>query len=76
MIKVCLSRYGKTTGIYRYINPNYIIQLHREDSEYESNIEAELVNGEKVIILDDEDLLRLVGPKYYDELKENTNEKQ
>ena len=70
MIKVCESNYGGRTCIYSYINPTYIVQLKGVSTQYENNVEAELINGKRVIILYDEDLLMLVGPEYFRELKE------
>lgn len=60
-IKVCESRYGRTTCIYYYVNPNQIVELHIEQDEYEVNVEASLTNGQRVILLDKKDLVALVG---------------
>ena len=69
-IKTCDSIYGGRSCIYRFVNPNQIVELHITHSEREVNVEAVLTNGERVIILNKDDLVELVGEKHTNEILE------
>ena len=69
-IKVCESRYGASTCIYHYINPNQIVELHIEKSQYEINVEATLTNGMKVIIIYSADMESLIGEEEWGKMKQ------
>ena len=73
-IKVCESRYGASTCIYHYINPNQIVELHIEKSQYEINVEATLTNGMKVIIIYKDDIVFLVGVENWEEISQEIEE--
>ena len=73
-IRVCDSLYGGRTCIYRYVNPNQIVEVHIGQTQYEVNVEALLTNGQRVIILHKEDLLVLVGEKYAKEIMNELEE--
>lgn len=69
-IKTCDSIYGGVSCIYRYINPNQIVELHIEQTQHEVTVEALLTSGQRVIVLDAGDLEQLVGEKYTKEIRE------
>ena len=62
-IKVCDSIYGNKSCRYYDVNPELIVELHIEQTQTERNVEATLVNGQKVIILFMSDIRLLVGEK-------------
>ena len=69
-IEVCVSSLGgERTGIYLYVNPMHIVELHFNQTQYERNIEATLIDKTRVIILYQKDLVNLVGEEYALELK-------
>ena len=70
-IKTCDSIYGGISCIYRYVNPNQIVEVHIEQTQREVSVEALLTSGQKVIILEEEDLKELVGEKRTQEIKES-----
>ena len=67
-IKMCDSIYGGTSCIYRFVNPNQIVELHINHTQHEVNVEAVLTSGQRVIFLDKEDLIKLVGENYTKEI--------
>ena len=67
-IKMCDSLYGATTCIYRFVNPNQIVEVHITHTEREVNVEALLTSGQRMIILRKEDLVDLVGEDYTQEI--------
>ena len=73
-IKTCDSIYGGTSCIYRFVNPNQIVEVHITHTEREVNVEALLTSGQRVLILEIEDLEKLVGEKYTEEIREAIKE--
>lgn len=77
-IKVCDSIYGGRSCIYRFVNINQIAEVHITHTQHEVNVEALLTSGQRVIILEKEDLVESVGENYTKEImeaiKELTNE--
>ena len=77
-IKMCDSLYGARTCIYRFVNPNQIVEVHITHTQHEVNVEALLTSGQRMIVLHKEDLVDLVGENYtqeiMDAIKELTNE--
>lgn len=73
-IKVCDSIYGASSCIYRFVNPNQIVELHITHSQREVNVEALLTSGQRVIILEPEDILDFVGEDYLREILEAIKE--
>lgn len=77
-IKMCDSLYGSTTCIYRFVNVNQIVEVHITHTDREINVEAVLTNGQRMLFLKKEDLERVVGTIYSNEImeaiKELTNE--
>ena len=76
MIKVCQSRYGGTTGIYSYINPNQIVDITIAESQYEINAEALLTNGNRVLFLYNSDLEKILGEENAKEMLEEIEERR
>ena len=60
-IKACDSIYGSSSCIYRFVNPNQIVEVHITHTEREVNVEALLTSGQRVILLEKEHLIELVG---------------
>ena len=67
-IKVCDSIYGGLSCIYRFVNPNQIVEVHITHTDHEVNVEAILTSGQRVILLEKEDLVELVGENYTKEI--------
>lgn len=73
-ILTCESRYGSQTGIYHYVNPNQVVEIHIASSSQEINVEAKLTSGLEVIILSYSDLYDLVGEDNAKEIREKIEE--
>lgn len=67
-IKMCDSIYGGTSCLYRFVNPEQIVELHITHTEREVNVEAVLTSGRRVIFLNKEDLVEIVGEDYTKEI--------
>lgn len=63
--RVCESSYGRTTAIYHYINPNQIVSFHLSYSTHEVCIEAVLTNNMRVILMNKDDVVSLIGEEEY-----------
>ena len=59
--RVCESRYGETSAIYHYINPDQIVSFHISYCTHEICIEAVLTNNMRVILMNKNDVKSLVG---------------
>ena len=73
-IKVCDSIYGGSSCIYRFVNPNEIVEVHISQSQREVCVEALLTSGQRVILLEKEDLIKLVGENHTKEIMEAIND--
>ena len=77
--RVCESRYGGTSAIYHYINPDQIVSLHISYCTTEVCIEAILTNNMRVIFMNRDDVVSLIGEeenqKLLDEMVEYAEEK-
>ena len=73
-IKVCDSIYGGSSCIYRFVNPNQIVEVHiTAHTQREVNVEALLTSGQRVLLLEKGDLIELVGTDYAKEIMEAIN---
>ena len=77
--KVCESNYGGTTCIYHYINPNQIVSFKISYGSHEVCVEAVLTNNMRVILMNKDDVVSLIGNDEYRKLEkemiEYSNEK-
>lgn len=73
-IKVCDSIYGGSSCIYRFVNPNQIVEVHITHTQHEVSVEALLTSGQRVLLLEKEDLVELVGETYAKEIMEAISE--
>ena len=73
-IKVCDSIYGASSCIYRFVNPNQIVEIHITHSQREINVEALLTSGQRVLLLESEDIIELVGENYAKEIQQAIKE--
>lgn len=67
--RVCESSYGGTSAIYHYINPNQIVSLHISYCTCEVCIEAVLTNNMRVILMNKDDVVSLIGDEEYLQLE-------
>ena len=68
--RVCESSYGETTCIYHYINPNQIVSFKISYGSHEVCIEAVLTNNMRVILMDKDYVVSLIGDEEYLKLEE------
>ena len=68
--RVCESIHGGTSAIYHYINPNQIVSLQISYGSHEVCIEALLTNNMRVIFMNKDDVVSLIGNEEYLKLQE------